>query len=883
MSKPVCVFICWSAVAALAGCSGSGSAGNTGLSSPQNKEEAIARLSTSHKQNFENWKQQVVKACDASQAFGLNTDRQYQSEGVDGAALIQANGGSLIFNDSGSLAVVTSYNSFRGVGTTKAEESEQVNGQGYTITAETKREGSSCSLYLYGQKVYETYVAESFVIGAHWTAGKEAKSTSGLPQVRTIGAAGMSEVAQHGVFDLLSQALKPSKESLILISKKLRLTDEQTARLFVLSNFSSPNSTIRIANEPASVWTNQEGGNLIASGSILKKAFDGTSRILPLEVRIGVTSFTFGETKNSADNGNLKFDLDVLVSKKDLNFNYSTTRVELHGLVAFDQNEAALCSRDRASAYAGGASGVNQIQPSVQVMFSPCRTLYSEIETASYKNGFMKSLIPQMLAGVSPSDQFQYGGWDQALSKLALEALDQNKNIRSEIDPTARTRVVGIIADHLEALKREMGRTNNMSQSKDSVLQMGLDWSFRGKVVSSARISQILQAIDNAIDTFKVSSEKLLADLGRQPNAHDDQLSFAQNLDANYKAEAMKSLGLSQQLNYNDYDRDIFNQVIQRKISVDEFKGWTTKFSGIKNEISKYTNIGSLKGDMVSLSIKWLKSGETSLQDLGPIYAAVDNSAVPFEDSTRELVRGLLQSLAGNKDALDFARLLTPEYKQLAVAIRANSKAADYESWGELFFKSILQRRSSIDQLRTWNEMWNAALAFTQREKARTQGEFGSTNEWNRKKVIEVAVNESWSNVEFTGLEATAEVARSKNTCDRYKDYSSLADCGGLRLFSKQKGMLLDPTLSGRYVALATDFTTYMNLLSGFEWTTLRWALIGEFFGSFGPIWSKCDQNAFNQKASTLKTQVNAVARETDQLKKWELERQIKDTVRNCQ
>ncbi len=342
-------------------------------------------------------------------------------------------------------------------------------------------------------------------------------------------------------------------------------------------------------------------------------------------------------------------------------------------------------------------------------------------------------------------------------------------------------------------------------------------------------------------------------------------------------------MSLSKDLNYSDYERDVFNQVIQRKTSVEEFKDWATKFSGIKTEISKYSNIGPVKGDMVGLSIKWLKSGETSLQDLGPIYAAVDNSVVPFEDSTRDLVRSLSQSLAGNKDALDFAKSLSPEYKQLAVAIRDNSKAAEYESWGQSFFKSVLQKRPSVDQLRSWNEMWNAALTFTQREKSRTQGEFGSANEWNRKKLIEVAVNESWSNAEFTGLETIAETARAKNTCDRYKGYSSLADCGGMRLFSKQKGMFFDPKLGGRYVGLGRDFAAYMNQLAGFDWTTLRWSLIGEFFGSFDPIWSKCDQNSFNQKAATLKAQINAIARETDQFKKWELERQIKDTVRNCQ
>jgi hypothetical protein len=534
-------------------------------------------------------------------------------------------------------------------------------------------------------------------------------------------------------------------------------------------------------------------------------------------------------------------------------------------------------------AYVGGLVGSNQIQPLVQVMFSPCRTLYGEIEKASYDSGLMKSLVPQMFAGVLPTAQFQYGGWDQVLSKLALEALEQGNDIRGELDPTSRTRVVGIVADHLEALKQEITRTKNMRPSKNSVFQMGLDWSFSGQVVSSARIAQILQAVDNSIDTFKVSAEKLLADLGRQPSSNDDQLNFAQNIDGAYKAEATKALGLSKDLSYSDFERDVFNQVIQKKIAVDEFKDWSTKFSGIKGEISKYSNVSPVKGDLVGLSIKWLKSGEATLQDLGLVYSALDNSVVPFEESSKGLMQALSQSLSSNKEPLDFARGLSPEYKQLAIAIRDNSKAADFESWGKSFFGSVLQKRPSLDQVRTWSETWAGALAFTQREKARTAGEFGSTNEWNRKEVVEIAAKETWSNADFAGLETIAEVARAKNTCDRHKGYSSLADCGGMRLFSKQKGMFLDPTFSGRYIALGRDFASYMNQLAGFDWTTLRWAMVGEFFGSFEPIWSKCDQNSFTQKAATLKAQVNAIVRETDQLKKWEIERQIKDTVQNCQ
>lgn len=256
----------------------------------------------------------------------------------------------------------------------------------------------------------------------------------------------------------------PSKKTMMsLFPQKLGLQEEQAEKLFQLSAHTWTHSAIRIANEPSALWSHQEGGNLIAQASVLKKVFNDTTKTVPLEVRLAVPSFSFGETKNSSDNGNLKLAVNVWISKEGEDFNYSARSVEIQGLAPFDKNEAIECSK-------------------------------------------MKSLVPQMFAGVSPSPRFQYGGWDQVLSRLAREALDQNKNIRSELDPSNGTRIVGIVADHLEALMTETTHTRNMNQSKDSVLQMGLDWSFKGNVVSSARIGQILQAVDHSIDTFKVSS-----------------------------------------------------------------------------------------------------------------------------------------------------------------------------------------------------------------------------------------------------------------------------------------------------------------------------------------------------------------------------------------
>ena len=57
MAKPVLVYLGSLAFAALLGCSGSGGDGTSDSVVPQNKDEALGKLSANHKQNFENWKQ----------------------------------------------------------------------------------------------------------------------------------------------------------------------------------------------------------------------------------------------------------------------------------------------------------------------------------------------------------------------------------------------------------------------------------------------------------------------------------------------------------------------------------------------------------------------------------------------------------------------------------------------------------------------------------------------------------------------------------------------------------------------------------------------------------------------------------------------------------
>ncbi len=871
---------------ALVACTGGGDKGSGGNASPggtkpHNKEEALNQLSATHKANFEAWQKKVVKSCDASQAFGLNSQHEVE-DGIDGAALISNNNGSVVFSDDKNFTILSDYNSFSGVSSTKSEETSEVNGRSYSITAETKREGSSCVVYLYGQKVYETSIYRSFNIELQYNPNVQAVTTTSNPVIKNLGTSGVSEVVQHGIYSLMAQSLKPTKDAQIFIGQKLGLNSDQAEKLFLLDEDSTSESLVKISGDSRSVWSSNEFQNLIGSSNRLKEYFDGSNRTIQLEVRLRIPQYEIGGVKNTSDNGNLKIILSAQISKNDSGFSYTLNSIQNMGLVQFSDDEALACAKDRLSVHLSTGKA-NVVSPTTEAIMNPCSFLSAMIEEVAYQNGFYKAALPIVLTGITPSPQTQYGGWDFTLSKLAKESLKNNKDIAAELDPTSKTKIIPVVSRYLQVLKTEIDKSKNILVIKDSVLGMGLTWAFKGQEVSGGRMAQIIQSVDNTTDVFSVSSTRLLNDLAQSPNSNDEQLSFAMNIDSTYKAEAQKALGLANDISYSDFVYDIFNQVIQKRVSVEEFRDWSSKFSTVKSEINKYGNLNSVKGDVVRLSIKWLRGGEVAVQDLGSIYASLNNSADPFVESTQQLIKDLGQSFGANKEALTFAKNLSAEYKQLAIAIKNNSAAAEYESWGKNFFNNILQQHPSLDQLRQWNELWVATLAFIQREKAKIADDHSSSPEWYRKKVIEIAIKEVWSGQEYTVLESISLVAKSKIGCDRYNDASSLADCAGMSLFSKNQKKFFDPSYAGRYSVLALDFNTYMNKLSDFDWASLRLSLMREFFGSWEPIWSKCDASLFAQKSAALKSQINTIVVEEDQLKKWDLERQIKETIKNCQ
>jgi hypothetical protein len=848
---------------------------------PSTPDEAISKLSDYHKTSFETWKSKVAKSCDASTAFGIS-DTASSDIGVDGKALLNKNAGSLVFVKDGGFTVLTGMSGFSGVLRTESESTSDVNGQVTTVSAKTERLGSNCVVYLFGQKVYETTLAANFVVGAEARLNRQTNPMNTRAVINSVGSIGSAEVTGVGVAETLMEALKPSIEVRDALGQSLGMTAQEAQRLLQLSPYPQVQVALRLANEISSVWNLGDSRSIVASRSVLVNLFTGQARAVKVDVRLAIPQMKFVDQENSADKATLDLSAAMM---QERGANGATIRLEqmrLNSRKAFDVQESNQCLSDRVGRLVVSAQSRQEVSPAAAVAFAPCRVLNPDIEKTAQASGFLKTLMPLVFGGLQPSPNVRYNGWDAILSRLIVQTLDDGKDLRAELDPQGVAKIMSLMAQHLSVVRGELPRMKNGPALKEAIDTMALQWGFQGQSVGLSRIGNIIYSVDIAADPFTASSRRLLLDLGREPNSRDGELSFASTMDAGYKAEALKTLALAKELEERRFEADVFNQVLQLRTSVQELQAWSQTLTVVKNELTRYPNLAPQKSMLSSLAVKWMKSGEVSGTELPNYYQAISNVIDVYPASTDELLKALERSVADGREGLFYARTVTPEMKNQSLQIVAASKAAGYEAMGRDFIQTFLQRRPNAQQVRDAASLWSSISGFTQRELARIGGESAVGAEWRRKALIEKAIQENWTAMEFQGLESIAVVALSKSSCERHKDVASLADCAGALLFSKTQRMFFDPSFQNRYTGLAADLSGALARMTDFNWVSLRGELVREFFGSWEPLWSRCDQSNFSQKAAELKMTLRQILGEPDSFKRFEKERRIGELVRNC-
>jgi len=604
---------------------------------------------------------------------------------------------------------------------------------------------------------------------------------------------------------------------------------------------------------------------------------------LAYEVRIPVPVLAFSNGASSKSRGTLPVALEWEAKKGPESYSYSVHSTKPDKLKPYDAVEASECALDRGYGIVKDSALTNQITPSVVYMLAPCQILFENLDLTLSSNGAYKTLIPTIFSGLKPSSSFSYMGWDQVLSDLAIKALKENKNLILELDPQSKTVLVPNLASISSQIRTPLEQSKNLAPEASTLFLMGMNWAFKDLPVSPSSIEEMIRALDHTYVAFKQSTLTLIPTLREYPNSSSAAISYALNLDDSFKEEATNALNLSKDTGYLDFQLQVFDQILQRQISLDHLREWSTRLSEIKTALSPFSGLVSIRNRLVGATVAWLDTKSVEYSDLPQIYAAFNNVSEAFPESTTTLLESLKNSPKAQPESLTYAASISQEMKDLAIFIKDQSLSLDLDSFGNSLYNSILQKKVSLEELKQLKDTLQAAREFKAQETARVKDhpEQVSENDSDLKELIKVAVSELWSKKDFEDIVVMSELAQTTSwSCERLFGVSSRLDCVGLGPISKASGKLLNPSYGSRYSNLAKNLLGYIPVLSEKYLLSKGQVLASTFFSD--PIWSKCDQNAFAEKSAGVDQAMKLIAKETDRIKLWNLEKQLQDHLEDC-
>src|SRR3989339_1406648 len=479
------------------------SGGGPKVPGSQSGQDALNQLSVTHRSNFENWKASISKSCNAIEAFSSSSVDSGSSNGLDVIALLNKNNNSFVFSDEDQFAILSNYNTYLGMETSTFEESTEINGHTYKIRAEARRDGSTCTLSLFGKKIYETYVVANFGIGYESSVDKKIFSKVSAPVVRNLGKNGQAEIDGDGIFNLIRETLRPRELAVKFIGEKLGLDLSSAKQLFFVADYPKNEFIAKISEDENAVWSSLWSGNIISQRSVLEKYFESYNSSIPLEVLVPIPAFEFMQVSNKSDVGNFKLHLIARMSAKEQVHTYELERFENKGIELFNKHEAEKCAVDRLFAYLSDDSNYRgEIRPSVELMMQPCQVIFSNIREEAYASGFYKDNIAHVFAGIIPSARFSYGEWDDVLATLAKQSMAAEVDPKEDLDPSGVTQIIPSISAQLYSIEDEVKKTKNMKQFKEQLYNMGMGWVFTGTLVDETRLENIIQSLDPAGDIF---------------------------------------------------------------------------------------------------------------------------------------------------------------------------------------------------------------------------------------------------------------------------------------------------------------------------------------------------------------------------------------------
>lgn len=876
---------------ALFGCNSGGSSGGSGSPPADPKNPLIGKLSEAQQRALESWQNQLIKSCNPSEAFGLKqrTDPATREPGVDAKLLLKKNNQSLVFKTEGRAVILGGLRGFAGVSESTVEQTEELNGKRYDLKAKTSLNGTDCRLYLFDELIFETSIYQSFDIQADLSDDIQAEVQGSAPQFSTIGTSETASLAsvELPLADLLTLAILPTDRSQEVLSAALSLPVEQLKKHFLLAGQGIGDASIRISEMEPTAWTMASSSELIGSLEGIRTGLGKDSGQIKIELRKSLPILREKNLQNTFDQGTYSqvFSLTYAPKNADAqkNIGYKVVDAGVPEFRPWSQEEGLKCLQDRGTAFIGSKVKTYKLFPSVQFLLLPCQTLKSDVQADAAKAGLLRQLAKAQLQKIEPNQQLQYEGWDQLLIEDVSQAVAEKKDLNTLYGNVEDIPILKQLLNYLPIVLEKMEKNTDFTPSQGSLLKLVYAWSFSGQKVAANEMDAVLDATAKTIEAFRVSTETLYKLLGSDVRSGDASLQFANEMTPEYIVTAKKALALAQQLKYESFEASIYNRTLQDRISPTEWKAWVSNLEVVSTKIAQFQKLDTVKPALVPAVIRLLKSQDMKADELDNVFSAFDNVAAPFAESSLRLVKELEGSANKVASKLDYARSLSSEFKTKTQEIKVIATQLDHEVWATNFFDSILQKLPTEAQVGQWHSFWLSARAFRNREEEKMKNDSSVSDRWQVRDLIAKSVAEAWPNESFEAVEAIAQLALFRSSCENRKTASARANCLGLGKFSTSSQLFFDPKFGMRYRKASAEFGSHLVALKNNEWITLRNQMLSAFFGGFEVLWGRCDNLVFDQKLGQLRTQIAELLLATDYSSKVNLERKVRDSLKNCQ
>ncbi len=534
-----------------------------------NNSPAKGKLAKADAKAFASWKSSLVKACDATSAFtpgGNSTDT-----GIDVRLLMEKTGGRLQWEQDGQRWLLDIGSRFSGESKSQYRQSAEVNGKvSSQVDAEFTRSGSHCQASLFGKKEYDTYVVPAIDVLLHSAAPAD-KEVSSYIKVYPVSGANLTSIDELNLLAVAAAALTPSEAALKVLAAGLGMSPSQ-ATLFVRPSGLGAAGAIATTLDSASNFIGSPNGTHMVSHAVAKALMED-GREVPASMWFRELTWSFPDIEAPAA-GVWKVDFSLSVRKGQDNVSFvKMTEAAAPTLLESSAERAVSCMQGREWVLLGISNliGSTPFDPSYAQAYGPCDVFVTDGNTLLDFSDY-RTWVVGHFANTRASRQVKYQGWDAALRELALHQWSAQQPIR-DLDPDGGAPIVAGL--HNEALSMaELVKTYPaLAAELNTLLAMGMDWTFRGDFVDQAARERMAEALANIIDPFVGAFRSLVSSLSGNPMAQDKSLAFALSITDSYKQQARTLLSKGEELETSVL-ANLLADVVRNEVTTEQIAVW---------------------------------------------------------------------------------------------------------------------------------------------------------------------------------------------------------------------------------------------------------------------------------------------------------------------